>query len=369
MAINRKYITLVVTHQCNIRCSYCYEKHKDSKTMSFENAIRIIEFELNKDDSYDDVEICFLGGEPLLEFDLIKRVVEYTKIRKYKKNYYFFVSTNGTVINDDMKEWFKKNTNILQMGLSLDGTPDVHNLNRCHSYDLIPIDFFLSTYPEQGIKMTVAPNTLDKLSESVIYCHNLGFTEISCNLAYGIDWRDIINKEILIRECNKLVEYYLQNPHIKPCSLLDIDLLSNISQSEGKIMKVCGSGRGTKAFDFDGTVYPCQFFLPLSIGEEKAKLSLKLDMTKDEILACEADPMCKNCCLKNICSTCYGSNFSSTGNIYKHDENMCELMKCQYYFTAYFAIKLFEKKIINRDDNLAASILKSALIIFENIKI
>ena len=91
-------------------------------------------------------------------------------------------------------------------------------------------------------------------------------------------------------------------------------------------MKVCGSGRGTKAYDFDGKQYPCQFFLPLSLGEDAATRALCIDLSKDEIPNDSMDSKCISCCLRNICSTCYGANYAATGDIYKHDVSMCRLM-------------------------------------------
>ena len=160
-------ITLTLTHSCNLNCSYCYEKHKNNRRMTFDTAISIVEKELNDDLNleYDYVEFDFFGGEPLLEFELIKKIVDFIKIRKYKNKYIFFATTNGTILTQEMKLWFVENRNFIVLGLSLDGTREMHNINRSNSYDMIDIDFYVKYYSEQGVKMTISPETLPYYNE------------------------------------------------------------------------------------------------------------------------------------------------------------------------------------------------------------
>ena len=216
-----KYLTLVLTHQCNLRCTYCYEKHKDNNVMSFDTAKEILSKEMIADDGSENVEIDMFGGEPLLEFELIKDIVEWSKLQNWQKKYIFFIVTNGVPLNSEMKEWLRMNKEYIQAGLSLDGTKRMHDINRCNSFDKIDINFFRDTYPEQPIKMTISKETLPMLAEGVIFCHELGF-EIACNLAYGIDWSEKENEKILEEQLMLLIEYYLANPTLKQCALLDI---------------------------------------------------------------------------------------------------------------------------------------------------
>ena len=130
-----KNITLVVTHQCNLNCTYCYEHHKNSKTMSVELAKTIVDKELQMDDGVSMIEFDFIGGEPLLEFDTIREVIEYTVQKKYDKDYIFFITTNGVLLNDERKEWLRAHSDVLQVGLSLDGTKEMHDKNRSNSFD------------------------------------------------------------------------------------------------------------------------------------------------------------------------------------------------------------------------------------------
>ena len=363
----RKYITLVLTHQCNLRCSYCYEKHKDNCRMSFETAKDILDKELNIDDGTKEVEIDLFGGEPLLEFELIKEIVNYCRSQKYSQDYIFYIITNGACLTDDMKTWFANNNDILQIGLSLDGTREMHNINRCNSFDKIDLDFFRNVFPNQPIKMTISKETLPHLAEGVIYCHELGF-DIACNLAYGIDWSEHENEEILAEQLNVLIDYYIKNPNIIPCAMFDVERLINVSQAPDQNLRVCGAGWTTKAFDYDGKQYPCQHFLPLSVGEEKAKESQKIKFHTEEIPDVLMNKECSKCVLRNICMTCYGANYAATGDIFEHDKNMCKLFKIQYKALAYFAVLRFQNNQLgNFSDSKKASILQSALMIDSEI--
>lgn len=137
-----KRITLALTKNCNLNCVYCYEHYKNNDSMTFEMAKEIIVRELTNDDEYDTVCIDFFGGEPFLEFKLIKDICAFIKNESWSKKYFFTTSTNGTLVHGEIQEWLFKNKNIFECGLSLDGTKEMHNINRPYSYEKIDIDFF-----------------------------------------------------------------------------------------------------------------------------------------------------------------------------------------------------------------------------------
>ena len=260
-----KYLTLVLTHQCNLSCTYCYEKHKDHIKMPLEKAKQILDYEMNLNDGFSEVEIDLFGGEPLLCFNEIKTIVEYAKEQHYNKPFIFFITTNGVLLDDEMKKWFRGNTDIVQMSLSLDGTRKMHDINRSNSYDKIDISFFRETYPFQKIKMTVSNQTLNDLAEGVIFSHKLGFN-IICDLAYGIDWTNVENKQVFEKQLMLLIDFYLNNPNIEPFSMFNVEKLINVSALANKNMRMCGAGFSMKDYDCDGVCYPCQHFLPISVG-------------------------------------------------------------------------------------------------------
>jgi sulfatase maturation enzyme AslB (radical SAM superfamily) len=114
--------------------------------MSLGTATKIIDWVFgNIHPDMDGVEFTFIGGEPLLEFDLIKAIVEYTSKKYQNKKYIFYAATNGVLLSSEIKRWFKEHKNIFYLRLSLDGTKDTHDHNRDNSFDYLDIDFFKNT--------------------------------------------------------------------------------------------------------------------------------------------------------------------------------------------------------------------------------
>ena len=186
MANETKTIMLMLTEHCNLNCRYCYEKNKSLKTMTYKTAVDILTTELKMDDGFEQCEIQFFGGEPFIEFDLIKKICDFLWKNKWDKRFYCFATTNGTILTDDMKVWLKEHKDEFICALSLDGNKKAHDVNRCNSYDKIDKDFFKNTWPFQPAKMTISPDSLPFLADSVIELHSSGWV-FDNNLAYGVD--------------------------------------------------------------------------------------------------------------------------------------------------------------------------------------
>ncbi len=362
-----KTVTLTLTQSCNLACSYCYEYNKSGNIMSFPIAKDIIDYEIAENPDFDGIEFDLFGGEPFLEFELIQKIVDYLCTKKNEKDCIAFVTTNGTLVHGKIKDWLTAHTGCLVCGLSLDGTREMHNINRSESYDLIDWRFFKETYPQQDVKMTISRETLPNLADGVIDLHNKGFL-VSCNLAYGIDWSDSLNRGILNRELIKLIEYYLQNPDIKPCSMLEMGI-SNVGVCTDTAYRYCGAGISMAAYDINGDKYPCQFFMPLSVGAEKAQKARNIVFPKEVIPDDCLDKKCRDCVLKSVCPNCYGSNYASTGNIYKRDDSLCELTKITMKARSYFRAAQWEKGHLSLPEAEMQALLKSILVIQEKLEV
>ena len=324
----KKTVMLTLTESCNLNCTYCYEKNKSLKSMDFQKAVDILEKELNLDDGYDECEIQFFGGEPFVKFDLLKGICEYLWGKKWKKQYICFATTNGTLIHGEIKKWLLDNSKRFTCGLSLDGIKKAHDLNRSNSFDNIDIDFFRHIWPKQYIKMTISPESLPFLYESAIFFHNQGFT-FDNNLAYGVDWNRPELMKIMEKQLKLLADYYIEHPDVKPCRLLGLSI-ENINIDK-HIDRWCGAGAGLKSYDVEGVLYPCQMFTPLSIEKDKSDKSFGLDFSASKT----EDPRCASCKIYNVCPTCYGHNYSATGDIAKRDEVLCKYTKISILATSY----------------------------------
>lgn len=355
--LNTRTISLVVTESCNLSCVYCYEHNKSQANMTFETAKTIIDKELKERTPSEYTYIDFFGGEPFLNFELIKQVYDYV-LSFYKGKIHFFATTNGTLIHGDIQKWLIANRKYFSVGLSLDGTRTAHNINRSDSFDNIDLNFFLKYYPEQSVKMTVSAQSLPYFAEGVKYLTELGFN-VSCNLAYMVDWLAEENKSVLIEQLNDLIEYYLNNPKIRKCTMFDfkLDVLERPFENEGKIRKYCGTGTAMVCYEKDGSAYPCQLFNHLSAGN-RAKRVGELEI-ENEFDLDKLESKCKNCYYLRICPFCMGSNYLSSGNLYKPDEGRCELYKLIFAANAKLKALEWETGQLNCDGDEEQAILRS----------
>ena len=327
-----KTIVLTLTNSCNLNCVYCYEGNKDGRTMSFSTAKDIIIREMESSSAFDMICIDFMGGEPFLEFSLMKEIFSFLKAGNWPKKWFCFATTNGTLVHGDIQRWLLDNRDFMEALLSLDGTRRMQNINRSDSYDSIDIDFFRRTCPY--VKMTVSNQTLPYLSDGIIDMHERGL-HVSANLGYGIDWDNSENLNIFANQLKILCDYYLLHPDIEPSTILDLGIeVINPFVAETTI-KYCGVGTQMTAYDVDGIDYPCHTLAPLTLGDKKASEARKLEI-KNIIEKCLLDKKCAECPVLSICPTCYGINFEQTGNIYHKDDGYCKMLKVQFLANAYF---------------------------------
>jgi len=363
---NRDNVTLVITQSCNLSCTYCYEHHKSKAVMPLKLAKKLIRTELQSIKNNDGLELDLFGGEPFLEFELIKQITNFVQ-EECSIPFVIFATTNGTLVHGEIQEWLRDNKDIFTCGLSIDGTREMHNANRSNSYDMIDWPFFAELYPEQEIKMTISEATLPSLYKGVVDLHTKGF-RVSCNLAYGIDWSQAKNIEMLDRELKKLVEYYVENPDVEPCSMLNMDI-SRVGIRDNETTAYCGAGLHMRTYDVDGQLYPCQYFTPLSVGIKKAREAQSIQFEKGIIAKELLDEKCRECIVLPICPSCYGANYSATGSIYMRDTNMCRLTKTIMKARAYFKARQWELGQLNETPDDLQALLRAIIRIQEELQV
>ncbi len=350
----RRSCTLIVTHRCNLNCRYCYETNKSNRKMTVDTAKEIIERVLTTNPGCE-VAIDFLGGEPLMEFELIREVAEWTWSRPWPVPYIMFATTNGTLLNDEMKQWFRENRDRFHLGLSLDGTPEMQITNRGCSYDAMDLDYFLNTWPSQGVKMTISCETVGTLAEGVIYLQEKGF-DVQATVGYGMPWSDD-TIAVFAQQLRELGQYYLAHPNVAPIRLLDLGLEYVLGERKQK-RKFCGTGTHMTTFDVDGHAYPCQMFTPLVMNRSQIEGLAVIDFHDEQAAV---DAKCDTCLLHDICPTCYGFNYKYTGNIATREDVMCRLFKVQVLQYCWFEFERLQAKArpLSRDDyRKAKGILK-----------
>lgn len=338
----RKSIMLIITYSCNLNCIYCYEPKKVKHRMTLETAKDVIlsQFSLLNDEC-DTVEIHFMGGEPLMEFALIKEISEWLWSTNTKYNLMLFASTNGTLLNEEMRAWFHSNRHRITLGLSFDGNNVMQNINRSKSSSSVDIEFFAKTWPGQNIKMTISPQTLPSLSEGIIYLHNAGFDYISVDLAMGdkVNW----NQSALLDykdELNKLVNYYLANIEKTPCSLLNIDLSEVVKQTFKA--KTCSCGEDLVCIDWNGDTYACHLFAPVTLPFDVAqKAKAEIDFTEHEAFQ---STTCDKCILSSVCNRCPGMNYICSSNVSTPSAFHCNAFKIGFAASCRFQMLKAQKE-------------------------
>lgn len=334
---NVRTVVLLVTNECNLDCTYCYEQHKNIHTMSFEKMKEIADLELNTENDIEQISFNVMGGEPLLVFNRIKQFVEYLLSKQWQKKWYISMCTNGTMVHNEVKQFLLKYKEKMAISLSYDGTYRMQDINRSFSSKRIDLDFFAKYFP--FVKMTISKETLPQVAKGVIFLQEKGFL-VSANLALGIDWTNKKNIEEFTKQLGILSDYYIKNPKLRRCSLLDMGI-ETLNPLKKTIDKYCGCGDKMICYDYDGSTYPCHMFAPLSIGTQKAKLSKKLKF-KSTIDIQYLNENCKNCPVIQLCPTCEGMNFDIRGNVFSRDMIYCKLIKIQILANSVFKYRQYK---------------------------
>lgn len=341
-----KAICLHVAHDCNLACKYCFagkgEYDGPKGLMSFETGKRALDFLVEQSGTRHNLEVDFFGGEPLLNWDVCKKLVEYGRSleKKYDKNFRFTVTTNGVLLNDEIMDFCNK-----EMGnvvLSLDGRKETHDRLRVTrkntgSYDMI-IDKFKKFAQSRNQKDYYMRGTYTHFntdfSNDVIHMADLGFKELSIEPVvcspdeeYALRESDlpILKEQYEILANEMLKRYRNQNGFTFYHYMIDLDAGPCI------VKRISGCGVGTEymAVTPDGELYPCHQF----VGDEKFLLGdiwngVKNKKVLEQFENCNvySHKECKDCFAKLYCSGgCAANAYHSTGSVSGIYEFGCEL--------------------------------------------
>ena len=343
-----KALCLHVAHTCNLNCSYCFASQGkyqgDRALMSFETGKRAFDFLIENSGNRKNLEVDFFGGEPLMNWDVVKQLVEYARSieKQHNKNFRFTLTTNGMLIDDEVIDFANKEmSNVV---LSLDGRKEVNDhfrkdFNGVGSYDRI-VPKFKNLVNKRGgkdyyVRGTFTHNNVD-FTNDLFHMADLGFTELSMepvvcppNDPYALtdddmpkifEQYEILAKEMINRKKQGrpfTFYHYMLDLKNGPCIY--------------KRITGCGSGTEYMAVTPWGELYPCHQF----VGDPKYSLGNIWDGVKntdiqDEFRKCNAYAReeCKNCWARLYCSGgCAANSYHSTGSINGIYKYGCELFK------------------------------------------
>ena len=209
MEENMEYI-IHLTEKCNLNCTYCYE-NKKNKEISFESIKGLIDYEISRKQSYSI--IVFYGGEPLLQKDMIRDTIDYINTKKSKTNFYYGITTNGTLLDEEFIKYMKNNK-FIYVAYSIDGMEKTQNLNRKTAdgkgtFDIVEKNAkkLLELYDGAISMSVITRNNLSQLHKNVGYLIETGFKSINLLFDYTQDWQDEDLDEIR-KQFNKIAEIY-----------------------------------------------------------------------------------------------------------------------------------------------------------------
>lgn len=343
-----KALCLHVAHTCNLNCEYCFASqgkyHGDRALMSFEVAKQAIDFLVENSGSRRNLEIDFFGGEPLMNFDVVKEITAYCRsIEKEKgKNFRFTLTTNGVLLDDEVIDF--ANRECHNVVLSLDGRKEVHDrlrktVNGNGSYDVIVPKFqhFVERRGNKGyyIRGTFTHNNTD-FTNDIFHMADLGFTELSMEPVvcppddpYALTYDDL---PVLFEQYEILAKDMLRREKEgKPLTFYHYMLDLNAGPCIYKRISGCGSGTEYMAVTPWGDLYPCHQF----VGNPEYLLGNVYDgvtnpAVQDEFKLCNAyaRPDCKDCWAKLYCSGgCAANAYHATGSVTGTYQYGCELFK------------------------------------------
>ncbi len=327
-----KALCLHVSHDCNLRCRYCFASTGDfgtgRKIMDFETARRAIDWVVEKSGKRRNIEVDFFGGEPLMAMDTVKKTVAYARSieKESGKVFRFTITTNGILLNADNIDFI--NREMSNCVLSLDGRPEVNDrmrptVNGKGSYSVILPKFRELVQGREGkdwyIRGTFTRENLD-FSEDVLHIASLGFRNISVEPAtggpddpYAIREEDLPAVEA---EYERLASRLLERK--------DINFFHfNVDLSQGpcviKRLRGCGAGCEYVAVTPDGDIYPCHQFVGRKEYRMGSVFDGSFDMDISEKFANQniyTRPACRTCWARFYCSGgCSASNLTVNGDI------------------------------------------------------
>lgn len=346
-----KALCLHVAHDCNLKCKYCFAAQGDfggqKQMMSFEVGKKAIDYLLENSGNRRNLEIDFFGGEPLMNFDVVKQLVEYGRSaeKKYNKNIRFTITTNGVLLDDEKIDYI--NENMHNVVLSLDGRKEVNDnmrptLNDKGSYDVILPKFKKLVEKRDKnkyyyIRGTFTRENLD-FSKDVMHFANEGFALTSVEPVVDTDDNPYaLRKEDLpkvFEEYEKLAIEYADMLS-KGKDFKFFHFIVDLNQGPCVIKRITGCGAGNEylAITPEGDIYPCHQF----VGNEKYKLAnindkeivFPVDLTqsfRDAHVYSKED--CKKCWNKFYCSGgCHANATKFNGDVMKPYELGCEMQK------------------------------------------
>lgn len=366
-----KSITFIVTKDCQLACKYCYLVGKNNKErMSWEVAKKAINYILDCEETFREESVVwdFIGGEPMLEIDLIDKICDYLKIEMYRRDHHWFnsyrfsLTTNGINYHEPkVQRFIEKNQKHLSIGLTIDGTQIKHDINRIYKHsgkgsyaDVVKnVPLWMKQFPFESTKVTISSADIPYIKESVLHIYSLGIHQVNINCVFEDVWNDgddIVFEKQLVDLADTIIDKELYKDYV--CTFFS-DNIGKPLNPEIDNQNWCGAGK-MLAVDAAGLFYPCTRFAQYSlrskpawvignihdgIDQNKLRPFLTLDRTT------QSTEECINCEVASGCAWCQGENYDAadTHTVYQRATAICKMHKARVRANNYYWNKLFRK--------------------------
>lgn len=359
--MNERVVTLIITQDCQLACKYCYCVGKNNlHAMDYVTLKRAIDCScdyLFKNGFKGCVVFDFIGGEPLLEIDLIyqatKYIEEITTVGKYKDIFSFKIRicTNGILYNNSLVQKFisefKKNLNI---SISIDGNKQKNDTNRIFpngkgSYDIIieNVKLWISQFPDALTRITISSVDVPFIYDSVISLYNLGLKRFDISVIVEDVWKDgddSILEQQLIQLADFIIENQIDDIYI---SAFEPDIGKR--QDMKKLARPCGEM--LIAIDSEGCIYNCLRFSKFALKNARPRLigdiynginpnRIRPLLSMDYLSIYPTD--CRNCEVATGCKICPADCYdnSSTQSIFERTLSICKMHKAKVRAKNYY---------------------------------
>lgn len=379
-------VTLQVTDRCSLACTYCYQHNKGNRRMSFETAKKFIDllFDEEKNNGYITPEkspfiiLDFIGGEPLLEIELIEKTVDYFIEKAFELNhpwayrYCISLCSNGVAYFEPAVQHFlAKHRTHLSLSITIDGNKELHDSCRVFpdgrpSYDLAVAaakDWMDNKKGNMGSKITIAPGNVTFVNKALQHMINLGYEEINANCVYEEGW-ELPHAQELYRQMKDFSDYLFENNLEQNiyCSLYE-DAFFCPKEPEDLQTWCGGTGSLMLSCDPDGWLYPCIRYMESSLGDRREAIRIGhvdygIYKTEEEL----ATQRCMDCVTRrtqNIdkcfycpiatgCSDCAAYNYEVNGTVHSRATFICIMHQARALANLYFWNKYYKKNNIDK---------------------
>lgn len=377
-------ITLQVTDDCNMNCSYCYQHNKGHNKMSFETAKQFIDMMLSCNDQIKGyintdellgVILDFIGGEPLLEINLIYKISLYFVKELFRLKHHllevfiFSMTSNGlNYFEDRVQEYINAFRGLVSIGITVDGNKELHDMCRVDlggngTYDraiAASLDV-MRRVGDDRTKITISPQNVKYLKTAITDLVGKGYRGIHANCAFEKGW-EIEHAQILYHQLIELVDWMEENDLFKTVtiSLLDRNHCKPLDPSNNR--NWCGGAGLMAAVSPAGNIYPCLRFMESSLGDqvepyiigtvehgigatdiEKNRIDLLGSITRRS----QSTDECFNCPIAAGCSWCTAYNYEVFGTPNARATFICCMHKARALATAYYVRKRYDKAIMH----------------------